>query len=585
MIMNDSPIQEIKNKLDIVDVIREYVNLEKAGSNYRAICPFHHEKTPSFFVSQPRQIWRCFGGCNDGGDMFKFIMRIEGVEFGDALRLLAKKAGVELKKQNPEIETKRKRLIDICELSTVFFEKQLQQSKKGEEVINYLLERKITKESIKEWRIGYAPTAKDALSQFLIGEGYKKEEIIEAGVSAGKGNYVFDRFRGRIIFPIFNLNSQPIGFGGRVFFKKDTRSKYINTPATILYDKSAVMYGMNNAKTDIRKEEKVIIVEGYTDVILCHQAGFKNVVSASGTALTTRQLDMLGRYTKKILTAFDMDAAGNSATKKGIDIALDKGFDVRVIIMPDKKDPADVVSENKEEWGEYVKGAKPVINFYFKSVLSRYDLSNPHEKGEAGKELLPEIKKLKNSIERAYFVSELSRILGVSEDSVYEEMEKIKLEEASKEEKTENVSNIIEKEYKNKTRKELLEERIASFCVKEPVFLDKLKEGDAGLLSKEICNILSFLKKEKETLTIEEESFLDYLSLFPFPENEEENKEKEFEKCIKEIKQENIKIKLKETEEEIKKAEERGDEEKIEELIKNFRDYSKELRALQNNIH
>ncbi len=576
--MNDSPIQEIKNRLDIVDVVREYVNLEKAGSNYRALCPFHHEKTPSFFVNQQRQIWRCFGGCNDGGDMFHFIMKIEGVEFGDALRILAKKAGIELKKQNPEVETKRKRLVEICEIATSFFEKQLDQSKKGEEVKIYLKERGISEESIKKWRIGYSPIAKDTLSSFLIGEGHKRDEIIEAGVSAGKGNFLFDRFRARIIFPIFDLNSQPIGFGGRVFFKEDKRAKYINSPATPLYDKSAIMYGMNNAKNDIRKKGFAIIVEGYTDVILCHQAGFENVISASGTALTEKQLDILKRYTNKILTAFDMDSAGGSATKKGIDIALEKGFDVRVVMMPEKKDPAELILEDAKKWEECVENAKPVINFYFQSIISEHNISDPHEKGEVASKLLIEIKKLKNSIEKSYFISELARTLGVGEDSLYEEMEKIQVE--TKREQKEPSFLAGEKK---KNRKEMLEEMLISFCIKNNQLLEEVRPEDVLLFREEIKNIVCFLKKEKEEISKEEEVLLDYISIFPFVEESCDGDK--IEKCIKEIKIESVKAKLKEIEEEIKKVEAENNEEKEEELIKIFRDYSKELRELQNNIH
>ncbi len=569
--MIDSPIQEIKNKLNIVDVIKEYVNLEKAGSNYRALCPFHQEKTPSFFVNEARQIWRCFGGCGEGGDMFQFVMRIEGVEFGDALRILAKKAGVKLSKQNKEVETKRKRLFDINEIATSFYERQLWESKKGELVRKYLLERGIKEESIKEWRIGYSPAKKDTLSNFLIGEGYKREELIEAGVSTGKEGYSFDRFRARIMFPIFNLSGYPVGFGGRVYFKEDKRAKYVNTPSTLLYDKSGVMYGMHSAKIDIRKSGFAVIVEGYTDVILSHQAGFKNVISSSGTALTTRQLDILGRYTKKILTAFDMDEAGGKATKKGIDIALEKEFDVRVIMMPEGKDPADIVRENKEKWGECIKDAKPVIQFYFKNILSKYDLSDPHEKGKAGKELLPEIKKIKNSIERSHFVTELARVLGASEDSIYEEMNKIKDEELSRE-------NEDIKEKKKKTRRELLEEKIACFCIKDESFLKKIEEKDIELLNEEIKNIFKFLKKEKESLNKEEEDLLNYFSFLSY--DEETNKEEEFLSCLKEMKKESIKRKLKETEEKIKKAEMDNDEKLEEELIKQFQEYSKQLQSL-----
>lgn len=569
--MIDSPIQEIKNKLNIVDVIKEYVNLEKAGSNYRALCPFHQEKTPSFFVNEARQIWRCFGGCGEGGDMFQFVMRIEGVEFGDALRILAKKAGVKLSKQNKEVETKRKRLFDINEIATSFYERQLWESKKGELVRKYLLERGIKEGSIKEWRIGYSPAKKDTLSNFLIGEGYKREELVEAGVSTGKEGYSFDRFRARIMFPIFNLSGYPVGFGGRVYFKEDKRAKYVNTPSTILYDKSGVMYGMHSAKIDIRKSGFAVIVEGYTDVILSHQAGFKNVISSSGTALTTRQLDILGRYTKKILTAFDMDEAGGKATKKGIDIALEKEFDVRVIMMPEGKDPADIIRENKEKWGECIKNAKPVIQFYFKNILSKYDLSDPHEKGKAGKELLPEIKKIKNSIERSHFVTELARVLGASEDSIYEEMNKIKSEEISRE-------NEDIKEKKKKTRRELLEEKIACFCIKDESFLKKIEEKDTELLNEDIKNIFKFLKKEKEKLSKEEEDLLNYFSFLSY--DEETNKEEEFLSCLKEMKKESIKRKLQETEEKIKKAEMDNDEKLEEELIKQFQEYSKQLQSL-----
>jgi DNA primase len=570
--MNDSPIQDIKNRLDIVDVVKDYVSLEKAGANFRALCPFHSEKTPSFFVNQARQVWRCFGQCNEGGDMFSFVMKIEGVEFGDALRILAKKAGVELKKQNPEVETKRKRLFDINEKATLFFEKQLQQSKSGKEAEKYLLDRKISKESIKEWRIGYSPTAKDALSKFLISQGYKKEEIIEAGVATGKGNYLFDRFRGRLIFPIFNLSGYVVGFGGRILSKEDERAKYINTPATMLYDKSALMYGLHSAKSEIRKKDSVIVVEGYTDVIMCHQVGHKNIVSASGTAFTSKQLDILKRYTSRIITAFDMDEAGSSATKKGVDLALEKEFDVKVIMMPKGKDPADVVAEDPEKWEDYVKKAVPIISFYFESVLGKYDLSDSHEKSKAAKEILPEIKKIKNSIERSYFVSELSYLLGVSEESVFSEMENVKTEEK----KTEAKSDF--QKPKSKTRKERLEEKIIYCCSAKKELAKKIDNDDVLILRKEFSNIILFLREEKNEISKEEEKLLKYYSLDE--EESEINTEEEFSSCLKELKKEYIKQKLKEIEEKMREAERDENEEEEERLTKQFQDYYKKL----NNI-
>ncbi len=570
--MNDSPIQEIKNRLDIVDVVKDYITLEKAGSNYRALCPFHSEKTPSFFVNQTRQIWRCFGGCNEGGDMFQFVMKIEGVEFGDALRILAKKAGVELKKQDPQIETKRKRLTDICETSAMFYERQLSESKGGKEAEKYLLGRRISKESINLWRIGYAPTKKDALSKFLIGKGYKREELVQAGISTERGS--FDRFRGRVIFPIFNLSGDPVGFGGRTVVKEDERAKYINTPATMLYDKSAIMYGMHEAKTAIRKEGFAVIVEGYTDVILCHQAGYKNVISSSGTALTHKHLDILGRYTKKIRTAFDMDEAGKSATKKGIDMALEKEFDVRIIIMPENEDPADTVSRDSKEWENCVKNAKPVIDFYFQNALSSRDISDPYEKKEAAKELLPEIKKIRNSIERSHFISKLADSLGIKEEALLDEMGKLKEEKKSDAYSREDLEEKKEK----KTRRELLEEKVAALCAREKEFLSLLDEEIFSFFKEDVQNILLYLKKEKESLSKKEEDYLNYLLLIP--SIEEEKPKEEVKICIREIKKEYLREKLYRIKEEIKRAEDSGDEKKEEDLTKQFDEYSKKMQAL-----
>src|SRR3990167_6840417 len=276
--MLDSQLEEIKNKLNVVDVVSGYIKLTKTGANYRGVCPFHSEKKPSFFVSPSRQIWKCFG-CGKGGDIFEFIKDIDGVEFGDALKILADKAGVQLKRENIKLKTERQRLYEICELACSFFEKQLNAGAVGSKAKEYLLNRGITEESIKKWRLGYSPDTWQGLSDFLVSKGYNRDEIVKAGLAVKKEDSVsdsYDRFRGRIIFPVFDLNSQPVGFGARVFEKpgdvgkSEEVAKYINTPQTLLYDKSGILYGLNNAKIAIRKKNQCVIAEGYTDAILCH---------------------------------------------------------------------------------------------------------------------------------------------------------------------------------------------------------------------------------------------------------------------------------------------------------------------------
>ena len=308
-----------------------------------------------------------------GGDIFNFVMEIEGVEFGDALRILAQKAGVELKPVNQELKTERARLYEICELSARFFEKQLEGNKIGDSVKKYLLDRGITEESIKKWRLGYSPDTWQGLSDFLVSQGYQREEIEKAGlvVKNEKGSY-YDRFRGRIIFPIFDLNSQVIGFGGRVFGEKskDEIAKYVNTPNTLLYDKSQVLYGLDKNKIEIRKKNECVLVEGYTDVILLFQAGYTNVVASSGTALTPYQLKIIKRYSENLLTAFDMDVAGDSATKRGIDLAQTFGFNIKVLLLPEDSDPADIISKNAKDWENILQNSKSIIDFYF-DTLSR----------------------------------------------------------------------------------------------------------------------------------------------------------------------------------------------------------------------
>lgn len=603
-----SPIEEIKDRLDIIEVIGSYIKLQKAGANYRALCPFHSEKKPSFFVSPARQIWHCFG-CTKGGDIFGFVKEIEGVEFGDALRLLAQRAGVELKKQTPEYkkwQSERERLYEICELSSRFFEKQLEESKTGKEAKKYLLDRGIKEESLKKWRIGYAPDVWQGLSDFLTSRNYQQEEIKKAGLglSSEQGSF-YDRFRGRIIFPVFDLNSQVVGFGGRVFKEKDKTevAKYVNTPQTILYDKGRILYGLDRAKIEIRKKDLCILVEGYTDLIMVAQAGFGNVVATSGTALTPFQLKILKRYSDNLFTAFDMDVAGDSATKRGIDLAQIQGFNVKVITLPQDLDPADLVLKNPKEWEESVNQAKSIMDFYFESTFAKFDKEAPEGKREISKVLLPVIKRIPNRIVQAHWVGELAKKLRVREEDVEEELKKVKLEEYSRE------FGLEPEEIKNlslKSRRELLEERLVTLILKSPQNnIEIIKEEHLDKFSPPIKEILIKLKENSpqdpalklragptgqaeidsdpkgEPSVPYGASFFNYLALkAEIEEIEEKDILAEIQYCLKEILAIEIKNKLDQLSREIKKAEEEQNWKRVEELTQEFNLHSKSLLGL-----
>lgn len=583
--MVGSSIEEIKNRLNITDVVGQYIKLQKAGVNYRAVCPFHSEKKPSFFVSPARQIWHCFG-CGAGGGIFDFVMKIEGVEFGDALRMLAQKAGIELKQQDPQIRTERQRLYEICELAARFFEKQLAQSQTGQEARGYLLNRKISGDSIKKWRVGYSPDAWTGLSDFLVGQGYSREEAVKAGLAikkeSGEGSY-FDRFRGRIMFPVCDIQGQVIGFGGRVF-KLDDPAKYVNTPATILYDKGRILYGLDKAKVEIRKKDACILVEGYVDAIMVSQSGYENVVATSGTALTSYQLQLLKRYSENILTAFDMDIAGDTATKRGIDLARTQGFNVKVIVMPQGKDPADVTAENPTYFGELQKEARSIMDFYFESALLKFDLQSAEGKKLAARMLLPVLKKIPNSIELAHWRQKLAAMLRVKEEDVAEELKKIPLSVDPQVNADDAVAIPNSFAVPPKTRRDILEERVVSLLLKYKDKIHQFNEHHRQLFSEpmqaivgELCSPVFATSPAGDSAALDPR--LDYLLLrVESEEDNEEAAEQEILVALNELSRLATRNKLEDVALAIKDAEGANDVEKTQRLLQEFHQLSQELR-------
>lgn len=423
--METSPTEEIKAKLDIVDYVRETVPLKKAGTNWKACCPFHNEKTPSFMVSSEKQIWHCFG-CNDGGDIFEFVMRSEATDFPEALRILAARAGVTLRRLSPEMQSQKTRLSQILEATSAFFVAALR-SPSGAQAMEYLKGRGLDDHAIDLFGIGFAPEGWDKLLVHLRGKGFSDGEIEKAGLLVAKkaGGYV-DRFRARIMFAIRDYHGNPAGFTGRLLPGDDSPAgKYVNTPSTPLYDKSRVLYNMDLAKHAVKKQDHAIVVEGQMDVISAYQAKTQNVVASSGTALTQPQLDMIGKLSRNLKFAFDSDAAGQDATDRGVEMALAQGFSVKVIEIPGGKDPDDCIRKSPESWYQALKAARPYMEAFVERVLSQHDIAKIEEKKKALEKVLTKVSCIKDPVEREYWLREAAQKFNSSEAALAERLEQL----------------------------------------------------------------------------------------------------------------------------------------------------------------
>ncbi len=422
--------EDIKARLSIVDVVGQYVKLQKAGSAWKANCPFHQEKTPSFNVNEERNMWHCFG-CGKGGDVFAFVMEIEGLEFREALKLLAEKAGVELPEYRSDgrmtAETKDRGL-EILELATKFYEKQLWESAPGKKILDYLHNRGLSDESIRTYRLGYAPDGWEHISKFLISRGFRSEELESCGLSLkGKeGRGYYDRFRDRIMFPIGDILGRTIGYSARVAPGGDeSQAKYVNTPETNLYHKGRALYGLAIAKQSIKETGRTILVEGNVDVIALHQAGLPNVVAVSGTALTAEQLAILKRYGKKLALFFDMDKAGQAAAWKSLIAALSLDFSVESIGLSSGKDAADMNRENPELLRAAVAEAKPAMQYFLESLKTSHDTETQEGKRQIVERYAELLAATQNDLDRAHWTKELAAVISAEAKVVQAAVEKI----------------------------------------------------------------------------------------------------------------------------------------------------------------
>jgi DNA primase len=436
-------VAEIKGRLPVADVVGETVQLKKAGTTLKGLCPFHGEKTPSFVVTPARDTWHCFG-CSKHGDIFTFVMERDGVAFPEALAQLAARAGVELDERTKREDIRNARLRDVMEAAIAFYHAVLMSSKQGAPALEYLLGRGFTKEMIEKQQLGWAPGGWDTLARNLASKRQVgPQELIDCGLASPRqrGGGVYDRFRERVIFPIRDANGHAVGLGGRILGKegasedgRDHGPKYLNSPATTLFDKSRTLYLIDRAKSAIRKTGQAVIVEGYTDALMAHQGGFENVVASLGTALTPGQVALITRYAKRIALAYDVDAAGEKAGTFGA-TALeelirqlardDTGVeldDVRVVRLPDGKDPDEVVRDEPDRWREEVRTARPIVDHLIDVHARAHDLRTPGGQARFVDAVLPIIRNLPNPVMRDAYLARVRQVSGVEERTLLEAM-------------------------------------------------------------------------------------------------------------------------------------------------------------------
>ena len=451
---------EVKSKLSVVDVVGETVQLKKAGSTFKGLCPFHGEKTPSFTVTPVRDSWKCFG-CGEGGDIFSFVMKRDSLSFPEALKVLAAKAGVEIDERTTREDARKARLRDVMESAIAFYHAVLTGSKTGQPALDYLRGRGFTEATIATYQLGYAPGGWDTLARTLAAKRQvRSDELVEVGLAqprqSARGG-VYDRFRERVIFPIRDASAGPVGLGGRILpaeggiesrqgisevgggaprrhppEDKDHGPKYLNSPATPIFDKSRTLYLIDRAKGPIRKNGQAVIVEGYTDALMAHQAGFDNVVASLGTALTPGQVALLTRYATKIALAYDVDAAGEKAGTFGAQAlesligqlaVADTGVEldeVRVVRLPDGKDPDEVVRETPDRWREEVRTAQPIVDYLIDQHAKAFDLKTPGGKTRFVNAIVPTLRAIPNPVMRDAYLQTIHRVSGVEERTVLE---------------------------------------------------------------------------------------------------------------------------------------------------------------------
>ena len=575
--MNDAR-EEIKSRISIEDLAGEYLELKRTGRNFKALSPWTNERTPSFIVSPDKQIWHDFSS-GKGGDIFGFIMEVEGMNFREALEFLARKAGVEIEtfnsKRSKEIAEKKERLRKILQISSNFYQHMLIRDKKA---LNYVFKkRKLSKEIVQDFKVGYAPNGQKILTNFLLKKGFSLNDIRDAGLLNRFGG---DIFRNRMVITLKDASGEPVGFTGRIIDDEPNAPKYLNTPQTLLYDKSSNIFGLSQAKNEIRKTGFAVVVEGNMDVISSHQVGVENVVATAGTAMTVNHLKALSRFSNDIRLCFDSDQAGINATERAISLGQQAGVELSIITLDQSagqaKDPDELIQKDIELWRKSISNPQPAMEWVFDQYQKRLDISTAKGKKDFSTIALKLVENLNDPVEKDFYINEISKRISVSKTTLLN-----KIGEEKKPEKTKKRVKI-EKTDKKFVDDFLYEDDLLALAIKEPRLAKMLSDLKENSLHGEQRNkILEILKSEDMELL---KSFDEYVKILLLKADErlgniKESATDEMKRLIQKVKTENLRTQKENLQAELENAEIQGDENLKTKILSKIIELNKELNS------
>ncbi len=581
-------VSQIREKTDIVALISSYITLKRAGANFKSLCPFHTDKTPSFVVSPERQIWHCFG-CGKGGDCFSFLMEYEHIEFPEALRILADKTGIVLENQKFDsgLQSKKERFYAMNHLAAEFYHFLLTKHLLGKRALEYVLGRSITQQTLTTYMLGYAPRGSSLVTYLHQKKKFEIEDILEAGLATRHGGDVVDFFQGRLMFPLYDHRGNIIGYSGRVLGSSDYSSKYINTSETIIYHKGLTFFGLNSAKESIKKEDAAILMEGEFDVISAFQEGITNAVAIKGTALTMDQVQLLSRFCKKIQLCFDTDKAGQEALRRSLPLIEKKGLLATVVILPSGKDPDELIKVDPVAFKKAVQKDMNAYDYLLSKAEKEFDVSSSLGKKQIGDLMLPLLSLIENEIVKEHYLQLLGRVIDTSYDSLVRSLERLQKETVVRK-KDEPVVLV-------RSRKERLEEYLVALLLQSP-YVISLLEGIQSFLNDYSWEIPSFGKVlehvqkylashpdqlAKDALTgMPSELTTSFDTCFLLPLSALSDKEEwisEVERTKHDLYMLFVKEKMKQISEKMKQKEKDATEEEIEKLRESFNTYARIL--------